>query len=129
MERSPDAILTNDPFPIGLGDHVFKVKRLPIAKAKAWRARVIEFDASLASQFSEEDPLKRVAAISDKTPDLIGDLVFDFLEKQSGDKVTREQLENATDEQLMGIYQRLLEISFPNGVLSAGTSILRRILI
>ncbi len=120
--------MTNDPILIAFGDKTFKVKRLPIAKAKTWRAQVIELDASLTEKFAEEDPIKKVVLLSEKSPDLIGDLVFAFLEAQAGDKVTREQLEEATDEQLFGAYQKLLQVTLPNGLLSAGTSILRQIL-
>jgi len=124
--RTADQIITNDPFPVAFGEKTFKVKRLTIGKGKEWRTRVIEHDKSIAGLFTDDDPTMRVLAVSEKAPDLILELVQQFLDSQAGDKVTREQLEEGTDEQLLAAYDQMLLVTFPNGLLSAGTSILRR---
>lgn len=127
MERTPEQIIGNEPFTVQFGDRKFKIKRLPISKAKAWRQQVMDHDSGVATQFSQTDFQERLKALNDAGPDLILDLVESFIKAQSGDKVSREQLEEATDEQLLGAYKQLLEVTFPNA-LDAGTTILRQVL-
>lgn len=127
-ERTPEQALTNAPFPITFGDTTFKVKRLTIGKAKAWRAKVIEHDQGLLQKFPDGDPIERIKNLSENGQEMVLDLVLAYIEEQGGDKASREQIEEANDDQLIDAYQQFLLVTFPNA-LDAGTKALSRALI
>ena len=125
--RTEEQIIYNDPLLLFFGGKAYEFHKPSLKRSRAWKKNLIDFQKSLqeAGQNaikSDTSAMSSLEFLAVESIDRMADLVFEYCDSP-GSSVTRELLEQSTEEEIAAAYGAVCKAAFPLDMRTAGAAL------